>query len=68
MFTALIFVRQPVFTKYASETNLHVVHLSKLYFQTDFLAAGFQVQKSYYLVSLVDNDYVQGDLFAAFKI
>ncbi|KAM0927934.1 hypothetical protein ACQ4PT_002164 [Festuca glaucescens] len=27
-----------------------------------------QVQKSYYLVSLVDNDYIQGDLFAAFKI
>lgn len=68
MFTALIFVRQPVFAKYASEINLHIVHLSKLYFQTHFLAADFQVQKSYYLVSLVDNDYVQGDLFAAFKI
>ncbi|ONM10745.1 brown midrib2 [Zea mays] len=27
-----------------------------------------KVQKTYYLVSLVDNDYVQGDLFAAFKI
>jgi len=26
-----------------------------------------QVQKSYYLVSLVDNDYIQGDLFAVFK-
>ncbi|KAK8955911.1 hypothetical protein KSP40_PGU002246 [Platanthera guangdongensis] len=26
-----------------------------------------QVQKSYYLVSLVDNDYIHGDLFAAFK-
>jgi methylenetetrahydrofolate reductase (NADPH) len=26
-----------------------------------------QVQKSYYLVSLVDNDYISGDLFAAFK-
>ena len=27
-----------------------------------------KVRKTYYLVSLVDNDYVQGDLFAAFKI
>ncbi|CAL4945067.1 unnamed protein product [Urochloa decumbens] len=26
-----------------------------------------KVQKSYYLVSLVDNDYIHGDLFAAFK-
>lgn len=26
-----------------------------------------QVQKSYYLVSLVDNDYIHSDLFAAFK-
>ncbi|XP_073008321.1 probable methylenetetrahydrofolate reductase (NADH) [Typha latifolia] len=26
-----------------------------------------QVQKSYFLVSLVDNDYMNGDLFAAFK-
>ncbi|VAI38865.1 unnamed protein product [Triticum turgidum subsp. durum] len=26
-----------------------------------------QIQKSYYLVSLVDNDYISGDLFAAFK-
>ncbi|PKA60296.1 Methylenetetrahydrofolate reductase 1 [Apostasia shenzhenica] len=26
-----------------------------------------QVQKSYYLVSLVDNDYIYGDLFAAFR-
>ncbi|BAS87032.1 Os03g0815200, partial [Oryza sativa Japonica Group] len=25
------------------------------------------VQKSYFLVSLVDNDYINGDLFAAFK-
>ncbi|KAJ8478040.1 hypothetical protein OPV22_021767 [Ensete ventricosum] len=26
-----------------------------------------QVQKSYFLVSLVDNDYIHGDIFAAFK-
>ncbi|RZS03026.1 hypothetical protein BHM03_00033149 [Ensete ventricosum] len=26
-----------------------------------------QAQRSYYLVSLVDNDYVHGDIFAAFK-
>jgi methylenetetrahydrofolate reductase (NADPH) len=26
-----------------------------------------KVQKGYYLVSLVDNDYIHGDLFAAFK-
>ncbi|XP_039136466.1 probable methylenetetrahydrofolate reductase [Dioscorea cayenensis subsp. rotundata] len=26
-----------------------------------------QVQRSYFLVSLVDNDYIHGDLFAAFK-
>ncbi|KAI5679495.1 hypothetical protein M9H77_00722 [Catharanthus roseus] len=26
-----------------------------------------EVQNSYYLVSLVDNDYVSGDIFAAFK-
>uniref|UniRef100_A0A0A9CWE5 MTHFR n=1 Tax=Arundo donax TaxID=35708 RepID=A0A0A9CWE5_ARUDO len=26
-----------------------------------------KVQKSCYLVSLVDNDYISGDLFAAFK-
>jgi len=26
-----------------------------------------KVQKSYYLVSLVDNDYIHGDLFATFK-
>lgn len=26
-----------------------------------------QVQRTYYLVSLVDNDYVNGDLFAVFK-
>ncbi|XP_006650787.1 probable methylenetetrahydrofolate reductase [Oryza brachyantha] len=26
-----------------------------------------KVQKSYFLVSLVDNDYINGDLFAAFK-
>lgn len=26
-----------------------------------------QVQRNYYLVSLVDNDYVHGDLFAAFR-
>ncbi|OEL32931.1 Methylenetetrahydrofolate reductase 1 [Dichanthelium oligosanthes] len=26
-----------------------------------------KVQKSYYLVSLVDNDYIQGNLFAAFQ-
>ncbi|XP_042416875.1 probable methylenetetrahydrofolate reductase isoform X1 [Zingiber officinale] len=26
-----------------------------------------QVQKSYYLVSLVDNDFIHGDIFAAFK-
>ncbi|KAG8369333.1 hypothetical protein BUALT_Bualt14G0000500 [Buddleja alternifolia] len=26
-----------------------------------------EVQSSYYLVSLVDNDYIQGDLFAVFK-
>jgi hypothetical protein len=58
-----------MFAKYASEKNLHILfHLSELYYQTDFLSAYFQVQKSYYLVSLVDNDYVQGDLFAAFKI
>ena len=31
------------------------------------ICALIQVQKSYYLVSLVDNDYIHGDLFAAFK-
>jgi methylenetetrahydrofolate reductase (NADPH) len=48
-----------MFAKYASEKeSTHIVHLSELYYQTDFLSAYFQVQKSYYLVSLVDNDYV----------
>ena len=26
-----------------------------------------QVQRTYFLVSLVDNDYINGDVFAAFK-
>ncbi|XP_028548127.1 probable methylenetetrahydrofolate reductase, partial [Dendrobium catenatum] len=26
-----------------------------------------EVQRSYYLVSLVDNDFIHGDVFAAFK-
>jgi hypothetical protein len=34
---------------------------------TAFFAVLIQVQKSYYLVSLVDNDYIHGDLFGAFK-
>lgn len=30
------------------------------------LLLNLQVQSSYYLVSLVDNDYINGDLFAVF--
>jgi methylenetetrahydrofolate reductase (NADPH) len=45
---------------------MHVIHLFEI--QTDaFFSVLIQVQKSYYLVSLVDNDYSHGDLFAAFK-
>lgn len=31
------------------------------------LTHSLQVQTSFYLVSLVDNDYVHGGLFAVFK-
>lgn len=30
------------------------------------LLLNLQVQSSYYLVSLVDNDYINGDLFTVF--
>jgi hypothetical protein len=43
------------------------MHVSEAHLLTIFPGCSFQVQDNYYLVSLVDNDYIHGDLFAAFK-
>jgi hypothetical protein len=45
---------------------VHVIHPFEIQSNTLFSVL-IQVQKSCYLVSLVDNDYIHGDLFAVFK-
>jgi hypothetical protein len=44
------------------------MHVSEAHFLTVFLGCSFQVQDTYYLVSLVDNNYIDGDLFAVFNL
>lgn len=42
--------------------------LCEYFFTNDNIWTTFlQVKSSYYLVSLVDNDYIHSDLFAVFK-
>ena len=53
----------------SAPTTYTQIHVTRIHFcNIDNMISFFilQVQSSYYLVSLVDNDYVHGDLFAVF--